>query len=666
MNIKSKFIIMFTSFAMVPLLLAGIIIYFVNKDISIKEAGQTLANQEKSIKVSFEQLENLIEKIGSQMSYSRNTIDYSMDANSGKYDINKEAVILNEFKRYQNEYGFYENIALINKDGIGVLDSLDMLKGKDLSNMDYFIRVKENKRIYVSPVKQSITSKKPIFVVAEPILDNSGDFQGIIIQSVDLNRISQQYIANSKVEETGYACIIQGDGTTIVHPKENEILKKNLANTEWGKSIIASKKGLISYNYGGSSNLAAYDYNERLNWIFIVTVPLSEITKSSNAIIKILTPIILVVALICVLTAVLIGKKISRPIEKISNSMNKIADGDFTIKINAKGKDEIANMSHKINNTIFRVKDSLALVKSASVQLGESAAILSTTSQNMVSATNEVSNSIQEIVEDANFQANEISDVVVLLTKLTESIDLVKEKLSLVSSSTKDTEDKAVEGENRIYELIDVIVKIKQSFDIELEKTNNLSNTVAEIGEITDIISNISEQTNLLALNASIEAARAGEQGRGFTVVAEEVRKLAEESKLSSEKIINLVKSITKETKEVTENSSNIGGLLENQAVVANDTIISFEDIIASVKHVPTLILQTEDSFKKAVEDNSMALSKVQKVSKAAQEVSAASEEISASSQELLGSSEEISRLSAKVDEDSDKLKQKINIFKVE
>lgn len=334
----------------------------------------------------------------------------------------------------------------------------------------------------------------------------------------------------------------------------------------------------------------------------------------------------------------------------------------FAILIHRKLFKTVEAVSNTINNSTYQNKSSLEEVSMASMELSNSVIMLSSTSQDMVASADEVSHSINEIASGANSQANEIVIIVNLLTNLNNEVNLIQERLHVVRENAKETGDKALEGENKIYELINFIVKIKQSFDAVMEKIKGLSTTVSEIGKITDIISNISEQTNLLALNASIEAARAGENGRGFTVVANEVRKLAEESKGSSEKIINLVKSVTVETKEVTEKSSKVSSLLEEQAIVANDTIISFEDIIVSVNNVPELIKETEDSLKKTVEENAIVLEKVQNVSEVAQEVSAASEEIFASSQGLLASSEEISNLSISIDGQSKIIREKIDI----
>ncbi|MBV7273163.1 methyl-accepting chemotaxis protein [Clostridiaceae bacterium UIB06] len=665
MKIKSKFIMIITSFSIIPLIIAGILIFFINSRISTDIAKNNLTNQERSVKTSLENLEAIMEKIGNEMSYSKNIIDYLSETSLGKKDSVLEDEIINEFKRYQIHYEFYEDIILIDKNGMGILDAVGGASGKDLSKTDYFMEVKKQKRIYISPAGKSDITKKPVFAISEPVLDKNGELLGVIVQTINLKLLSKKYIINNKVGETGYIYILQSDGTTIAHPNESEILNKTILNNDFGKKIVSTKKGIMEYNYGGIEKLSAYDYNENLGWIFVATVPMSEITKANVTIIKVILFITILCVVLSAIMAIFIGKSMSQPIEKVSKSMDEIAQGDFTIRLNIKGEDEIGNMSNKLNTTLNSVSDSLRVVKNASLQLGESASVLSNTSVGMVSAANEVSYSIQEISKGATSQAEELSDVLGLLTNLVREIDMVEQKLSEVNNNTKSAENKAVEGEDKIYELIHIIVKIKQSYDIVIQKVNGLSSTVFEIGKITDAISNIAEQTNLLALNASIEAARAGEHGKGFTVVAEEVRKLAEESNISSKQIIGLVKSITSETNEVMENSNKVGKLLEEQAVTANDTIISFEDIISSVKSVPKFIDETEDTLGNAVKDNKIVLEKIQKISAVAQDISATSQEISASSEELLASSEEVSHMASNVDKDSSKLRTKIDLFKI-
>ncbi|WP_206155663.1 methyl-accepting chemotaxis protein [Caldanaerobacter subterraneus] len=162
---------------------------------------------------------------------------------------------------------------------------------------------------------------------------------------------------------------------------------------------------------------------------------------------------------------------------------------------------------------------------------------------------------MQEVAEGATAQANDLQDIVGLIHGLTRNIENVYKELQNVKNETDNTADRANNGKKEMDKLVKSINEIRNAFEIVISKINNLTKSVKEISNITNVITSISEQTNLLALNATIEAARAGgEAGRGFAVVAEEVRKLAEESKKSTNKIIELISSIQVDTEEGIKN----------------------------------------------------------------------------------------------------------------
>lgn len=665
MKFKMKFISLFSAFAVIPVLLSGGILYAINMTSSLNTARENLTAQEQSARTSFEQTEYNIERLGKQMADSKIYIDFTKESNDGKSDESLKNIIGGELKDTVNNYGFHDNVAIIDMNGKCIVDSQDKLQGTNLSDMDYFTETKNNISTFVSPVKKSITSGNPIFVVAEPIIDSDKKFLGVIIQAIDLKKVSHQFINTIKIGKSGYIYILQKDGTTIAYPDDKEILQKNISNTDFGKKIISDKKGTQEYKYGGVDKLSAYDYNSKLGWIFVSAISTSELTSASDTMVKTLFIIILVLIALSSILAIFIAKSISSPIEGIARLMDKISKGDFTVQVKTKGKDEIAYMANRLNNTIQNIKTSIGGVKNTSQDIGGAAVTLNSTSEQMVTAANEVATAVQEVAKGASEQANELMDVVNLLSNLSEQINEVDSKLNDVKSKSMEAETMATEGTNIINGLIQSIVDVKGSFDTVMDKVKGLSQSVSKIGHITDIINGISEQTNLLALNAAIEAARAGEQGRGFAVVAEEIRKLAEQSKNSSTEIINLVKSVTAETEDVIVNSNNLNDLIENQATSANDTIISFEDIKGSVKSIPAVIEDTHNSLNSAIESKNVVLNKVQNVSAVAEEVSASSEEISASSEEMLSSAEEVSNLAAVVHKTSTELTEEVNVFKI-
>ena len=665
MKLKRKFISMFIAFALIPVIITGATIMAITQSSSMKEAKASLQKQEKSAMSSIDESISLITKNGQDMADNPLVNGYLNNLETGKSDLQMKRILVDEFKATMKTYEIYDNILLLDKNGTVMVSALGTIDGKSLSATEYYVRMKAAKTVQISKAKKSASSGKNVFVVAVPILDSNNEIRGTILTSVLLSQISK--ITNAiKIGDTGYIYILESDGTVIAHSSEKEILQKNILKVDIGKEILAKKQGVGQYTYAGVSKLVAYDTNKELGWTFVANIPVKELTKTASLVIMAIAGIILLTIIIAASLAIMIARGIAKPIEKVSEAMNQIAQGDLTIAVNEKGKDEIALMSGKINKTLTGLKESIKGVKDTSNEVGASAVTLSSTSRQMTSVANEVASAIQEVAKGALEQANEIADVVSLLNDFTGQLSLVEDKLVNVNNKANDTQMRAINGKGQIDSLVNSIKEIKTSFEVVVNKVTGLSDTVSKIGNITDVINGVSEQTNLLALNAAIEAARAGEQGKGFAVVADEIRKLAEESKNSSEEILNLVKSISKETDDVIDTTASVKELITHQEGIASETIMSFEDIINSVVEIAPLMQETNISLKSVDASKTAVINKVQNVSAVAEEVSASSEQISASSEEMLSSCEEVAEFATKVDEAAQNLRNRVGMFKVD
>jgi len=194
----------------------------------------------------------------------------------------------------------------------------------------------------------------------------------------------------------------------------------------------------------------------------------------------------------------------------------------------------------------------------------------------------------------------------------------------------------------RVYGENASVINVSNSFKEFYSKVISLGKDINEINEITSLINSIAEQTNLLSLNAAIEAARAGESGRGFSVVADEIRKLAEKSKESSENISKLVSVISNNADVIVKESATMDDEMRNQGEIIDNSIISFNKIIQAVDEVIPKIETVKSSADNIENDKNGILNRISGLSSISIEVSASAEEISASSEEVNASTEEI------------------------
>ncbi len=666
MKLRMKFISMFILFAIIPTLVASSIIVIKVKDYSEKQAKTTLLAQEKISIKAISEARSFIEKVSYNFSERDNVNQYIDLLNSGKDNPELKERIKVMFTHDLENYMYFDNISIADKNGVIKVDALSKAEGKDFSQTDYIAKINETKKAEVTKARKSDITGNGVYTIIVPMIDGSGNIKGSIVADVSLNAISKEFLSDMKIGDTGYLYMVQPEDNIIVgHVDEKAILGENVLLESAANAMKANKSGIVGNEYQGVKNTLVFQKEDGYGWLFIAAMANSEITGVSDSVLAISTIIIIITVVICLVLAIIISKGISKPIINISNIMNRIANGDFTMSVDVKGKDEIAYMANGMNNTLNSLRGAIGGVKETAQEVGDSAETLKSTADEMSASANEVASAIQEIAKGATDQTNELLDIVSSLNEFAQELSVVEKNINNVGAKTRDAENKAEEGKYQINALEKSISQIKDSFALVVDKVTGLSDTVSKIGNITDVISDISEQTNLLALNANIEAARAGEEGRGFAVVAQEVGKLAQQSRESSEEILKLVKIISAETNGVIDTTKEVNELINEQGNVASDTIESFENIIVSVKDIEPVMKETNESLVKVSDSKDIMISKAEGISAVSQQVSASAQEIAASSEQLLASSEEVANFAVELNDESEELKDKVNLFQV-
>ena len=571
--------------------------------------------------------------------------------------------------------GIHASLTLVDKDG-----NAESTEGTRFSVTDeeqYHEVIKGDRDFSISQPFLSVTDSKPIIVLAHAIFNN-GNKVGALDVVVDLAYLTK-IASNMQIGKGGRAWVIDGDGMLISHP--NEALVMNLSIQEAGESgfkgldevyeaMKEDRLGTYEYtdNTGEKNLLLYHDIPNTPGWKYAVAINKSEVMSDINAV-KIL--IIISFALIILITLILIffiAGNLAREFKYAANVVATIGKGDFTTEISIKTldlKDEIGILIRGINGMQNSMREMLGKVRESASGVSTTAEQTSSISQQMTSSAQSQSNSMNEMTRAMEEMTNSISDVANGASKLAHIVSTTRENGAIANQKALETVKVSEKGKQNMEKLIGEMTLIHETTDSLSKSVAIAGDSTAQIRNIIKLIESISMQTNLLALNASIEAARAGEAGRGFSVVADEIRHLAEDSAEATKNIAQLIGHIEEVINNVVHDAEENAGKINESTALVDDVGITFGEIFLSVEETQEIIQSILRDIETVNEVAHTVASASQEQSASGEEIFATVESVNEIAQQVAIGSEEVAKGSENLAHLSNELNNQVTRFKI-
>lgn len=564
----------------------------------------------------------------------------------------------NEATEYFGPYAY--------KDGESVIFTDEYeTRAYDYPAQSWYLDAKETNTITWSSPYYDETLDMTMITTSIPFEMNN-QFAGVVTSDIDISNL-QTVINDVSIGESGRAFLLNDEGKFIVHPSEAQA--DHFIGEDDQYSDVAdvlgeeSDNGFTINSTTETSQVYLTDI-PRTNWTLGFVMPESEMYQALEDLLIRIIAIAAGIIVVFIVIASVLSRTLTRPIKQLSQEVEKVASGDFSVELKVKSRDEIGDLTANFNTMVQAVSQLIAGVKQSASEVHDASTQLSAVAEETSASSEEISRAMSQVssgtTEAAHFAETTNEETLQLSDKIQ---NLLKQAEELKSFATS-VESIQAEG---AAEMNDLSAQAKTSLNVVNDVSRSmttLADKIQKIASVVTVIDDISDQTNLLALNASIEAARAGEHGKGFAVVAEEVRKLAEETSKATTEIAQTIDEVSQGSHDAVSAMDESKRVTERQADVIKQTTSRFtslasenEKVMSAVETITTDVLDI-NAYK---DDVVKAISQIAAI---LEETAAATEEVDASSAEQLQALKMVTESAERLQQNGELLDREMSKFK--
>ncbi|ACA38333.1 methyl-accepting chemotaxis protein [Lysinibacillus sphaericus CBAM5] len=553
-----------------------------------------------------------------------------------------------------------------------------LIEGLDDKNVSqwYWVPKEEGRTVLTEPYDYSVNGQTVLMTtISVPLVNASGKFFGVLTADVSIDYLNE--LTKSVAPEGGYAAIITNNGVLTANSFGKELDGQNMQDDPaWTSIRKTMENGELTSMYIDSNELKDKAYNvfapmilEDIDetWTVQIVLAESKILETYNHVfVYTIIASIIMVALMTAASVLFIYKQL-KPLKFLRSSIETAAGGDLTQKVEEKyiKQDEIGAVALAYNNMLDKTNSAIKAVLNSTTLLNQSSNQVHEAFNEIVSSSQEVSVAINEIAQGASKQSEDTEETNYRMMDLSDQIDAItalSNEMDELSLKTNVTTEKGMQEVQSLHEhnigTNEMNGRIQQQMEL-------LASNIANINQIIGSIQSITEQTNLLALNASIEAARAGEHGKGFAIVAEEVRKLAEQSKNETEVIKSTVESILENSQQTVAVIASNAELMQSQNESVQSTQLAFKDNSDLSRAIATSISELMTQLSTMLEHKNQAIMSIQSISAISEETAASAEQVSASAMDQQAELQKVAESMQNMNDISNELQEVVNRFKL-
>lgn len=469
--------------------------------------------------------------------------------------------------------------------------------------------------------------------------------------------------------DSAYMYVVKNDGTMLYHPTkekvgqsvENAVIKGVVQQLQDGKKPGTT---VVEYDFNGTTKYSAYTILNNEN-ILVLTADESEALAGITTVTGVAVGIIAIVVLIAIIISFIMGRRLMRPLVKVSTIIEDVANGNIEADFSVvkESNDEIGLIIEKMKELTQSLGSIVGKIRNSSDTMSSNSYELNDTSSQTLAANNEISKAVEDVAEGSTGMAASISKINENLLEMSNETKDINASVDEIKNQTVAVQDSSKIMNDKIKSMQDSSHKMDEGISAISKRIETVNTTVDKVSNIVSVIEEISSETNLLSLNASIEAARAGDAGKGFAVVAQEIRVLSDNTNTELENIKQIISSLVEECRYCVQASGTI----------VEDNAKQKEEIKAVLDEFGSLDEQIQKTAEKADEIEELVTAMIElndditKSSNSLTDVSAANaaatEEMNANIEELNAMMHGVSEMAEHMNNESDGLKEALSFF---